>query len=70
MEEYKNKAGECPKCGGHNLEYYPVEFNGENYYFNYICEDCKTEGREWYYGEFIGHSFYDNDKEEYIELED
>jgi len=69
MTEYKNICGKCPKCGSSNLDYSPVEFNGNNCSFDYTCEECGTEGKEWYYLEFVGHSFYDNDKDEYIELE-
>ena len=69
-KEYKNKPGYCPKCGGINLKYYPVSFNGNNCYFDYTCEDCGIEGKEYYYMEFVGHNFYDKDKGEFNTGED
>ena len=66
--KYINKAGVCPVCGSNNLKYEPVVFNGENAIFCYTCEDCHIDGEEVYYMEFIQHRFWDEEKEETINV--
>ena len=67
-KEYVNKQGVCPVCGESDLKYSPVYFNGENAIFEYHCNNCDCNGREIYYIEFTGHSFWDEEKEEEIDL--
>jgi hypothetical protein len=54
-EEEKDFGGQgvCPKCGGKDLDYMEVSFEGESLYFPWICRGCKTSGREWYSMEFV-----------------
>jgi C4-type Zn-finger protein len=66
---YTCKTGYCPVCNKLTLEYSKQPyFNGNNCYFEWHCKECGTEGKEVNYIEFIGHEFYDEKKEEYIEL--
>lgn len=54
--------GNCPRCHLEGeLEYGPVEFEGDNeIYFPFTCP-CGCEGKEWYKTEYI-ESTDDNEK--------
>lgn len=45
-EDYMNRQGECPKCGGMNLDYQAIKYADEMCYYPYKCEDCGQEGEE------------------------
>lgn len=69
-EKYTNKVGHCPMCDSMNLTYSKQpSFNGDNMFFEYHCNNCGCDGNENYYVEFTGHTFWDEEKEEEIELE-
>lgn len=66
--EYINEQGVCPMCGESDLKYSPVHFNGDSLSFDYHCNNCSCDGEETYYMEFTGHRFYDEEKDEEIDL--
>ena len=49
------QAGQCPKCGGNNLEYGVSEPLDGSIYYPYTCQDCNFDGDEFYNLEFVGH---------------
>ena len=49
-ENYMNKQGVCPKCGGYNLDYQAIKYADEMCYYPYKCEDCGQEGEEYLRG--------------------
>lgn len=65
--KYSNNQGECPKCEG-NIEYGTIDFEDDQCYFPWKCEECGLTGKEWYRLEFIGHSFYNEEEEEIVLL--
>lgn len=69
-KHYINEQGKCPLCGSNNLEYFPVELDGEYLSYPYTCKECGTNGEEFYYLEFTAHRFYDKNKKQYIDLYD
>lgn len=42
------EEGKCPKCGNYNLDYDPLEIEGNAVYYPWICLDCKSSGKEYY----------------------
>ena len=61
-DNYTNKQGICPKCGGYNLDYQAIQYEDDGMcYYPYKCEDCKQQGEEWYRLEFQGHNIYTED---------
>lgn len=46
------EEGKCPKCGNYNLDYDPMEIEGNSVYYPWTCEDCGATGKEWYNLEF------------------
>lgn len=69
MKVKGNDRGYCPFCGGDNLEYGTVRFEGDMCYFPWQCPNCKHEGEEWYSLNFIGHNVIDKNGDN-IEIED
>lgn len=59
MKLKSNEVGVCPFCGGTNLDYDAIEFDGEMCYYPYKCRECGHEGEEWYEISFIGHNIID-----------
>lgn len=57
-EDYTNKQGYCPKCGGGMLDYEAAKFEDDMMYFPYVCNNCEQEGEEWYSLNFDGHNIY------------
>lgn len=51
-----NIQGICPVCGKSNLDWGDMELEGNHLYYEWICADCKTEGKEWYELKFDGHN--------------
>lgn len=48
-EHIKKKCkGQCPKCDSLNLEYGESGVEDENYFYDFVCNDCKATGTEWY----------------------
>ena len=60
-EDYMNKQGYCPKCGGFTLDYQAIRYTDELCYYPYKCKDCGQEGEEWYRLEFQGHNVITED---------
>lgn len=48
-----NIRGKCFKCKSENITYADDEFEGENIYFPYKCDDCGHLGREYYFLEYL-----------------
>lgn len=44
----KKCMGLCPNCNSGNLDYGPIEPNGESIFYPFTCEDCGTKGKEYY----------------------
>lgn len=42
------QAGQCPKCGGCNLNYETCVNDGEELHYPFVCEDCNFAGKECY----------------------
>jgi predicted nucleic acid-binding Zn-ribbon protein len=68
----KNKVqlvqqGYCPNCGKNNLDYSPIEIDGQSLCYPFRCEDCDHEGEEWYNLEFTSYVYYP--KGQFTELE-
>ena len=42
------QPGQCPNCGGCDLNYETCVHDGEELYFPFNCEDCSFVGRECY----------------------
>lgn len=60
-EDYINKQGVCPKCGGGRLNYLSQDTDSNMIWYFYKCEDCGQEGEEWYRLEFQGHNVITED---------
>lgn len=55
----------CPKCGWKNLDYSPIEFEDQCWYFPWECKDCEAVWEEWYWLDFSWHyNVYDKDGNE------
>jgi len=68
--EYYNEAGHCPMCNSMNITYNNrPTIDGNNMFFEYHCHNCGCDGEEIYYVELTGNKFWDEKKEEEIELE-
>lgn len=65
-DDYINRQGECPKCGGYNLDYGAIQYTDEMCYYPYKCKKCGQEGQEWYRLEFQGHNIFTEDGDEII----
>lgn len=65
--DYMNRQGECPKCGGYQLDYQPLKYADDMCYYPYKCKECGQEGEEWYRLEFQGHNVITEDGD-YVEL--
>ena len=50
-----HEAGQCPSCGGSELEYDGGEVDGGAYIYKWECADCHTTGREVYNMTFVEH---------------
>ena len=63
-----NIAGDCPVCGGRDMDYRALELEGEMSYYPWTCNLCGATGEEWYSMEFAGHNV-DMETEGLVEVE-
>ena len=65
MKNQKNKErietvhgvmGECPVCGGYELNYGPAKDCNGGFFYRWYCRDCGSEGEEVYTAEFSHHN--------------
>ena len=55
-KEEEEEEGVCPKCGGIQLDYGAMDYNGESIYYPYSCPECGIEGKEWFSMTFVQHT--------------
>lgn len=50
LKDWKSKEciGDCPKCGGGNLDYGTSEGLDDSRVYPFTCNDCGCKGREVY----------------------
>ena len=51
------EGGVCPYCKDNDVEYGSFEIDGEEAYYEMVCNNCGKESKEWYilkYDETIG----------------
>lgn len=68
MDRMFNIQGQCPCCGGNDLDYGVAEFTDDCIYYPWTCEDCGATGTEFYSLNFIEQcNVYDKDGNEIID---
>jgi len=45
--------GECPQCGGEDLNYDAMEVHDDSVCYPFFCDECHYEGKEWYAMKYI-----------------
>ena len=55
----KTGAGTCPKCGGYNVDYIDMDYEGDYIAHECVCLDCQTYFREFETVEYDGYALDD-----------
>ena len=62
----KNEQGNCPVCGGFNLDFESAEIDDNAVKYPWTCDDCGATGDEFYDMTFSAHwNVTDKNGEEY-----
>lgn len=56
IETVHGAMGECPVCGGYELDYGPIKDCADGFFYRWYCRDCGSEGEEVYTAEFSHHN--------------
>lgn len=48
IEVKYEQPGQCPRCGGTDISYGPIEPEGDQIFYPFECENCGLEAKEYY----------------------
>lgn len=50
----KVEIGHCPRCKGKNIEIYNSDWDGEYFWYECECHDCKTQFDQLFEMRYLG----------------